>query len=75
MREKAQPHDPLGHYQKREPFQKSLWSKIGVDHMFDHIWKTSEFPSAERKTEYPGVAQLVAHVIWEREAGVRAALS
>ena len=27
-----------------------------------------------RKTEYPGVAQLVAHVIWEREAGVRAAL-
>ena len=24
--------------------------------------------------EYPGVAQLVAHVIWEREAGVRAAL-
>ena len=28
-----------------------------------------------RKTEYPGVAQLVAHVIWEREAGVRATLS
>ena len=27
-----------------------------------------------RKTEYPGVAQLVAHVIWEREAGVRVAL-
>ena len=23
-----------------------------------------------RKTEYPGLAQLVAHVIWEREAGV-----
>ena len=27
-----------------------------------------------RKMKYPGVAQLVAHVIWEREAGVRAAL-
>ena len=27
-----------------------------------------------QKIEYPGVAQLVAHVIWEREAGVRAAL-
>ena len=45
------------------------WSKIGVDHMFDHIWKTFEFPSAERKTEYPGVAQLVAHVIWVHGAG------
>lgn len=27
-----------------------------------------------QKTKYPGVAQLVAHVIWVREAGVRAAL-
>ena len=27
-----------------------------------------------RKTEYPGVAKVVAHVIWVREAGVRAAL-
>ena len=26
------------------------------------------------KIGYPGVAQLVAHVIWVREAGVRAAL-
>ena len=35
------------------------------------------FPSSHgimQETEYPGVAQLVAHVIWEREAGVRAAL-
>ena len=40
------------------------WSKIGVDHMFDHNWKIS----------YPGVAQLVARLLWEREAGVRAAL-
>ena len=31
------------------------WSKIGVDHMFDHNWKTS----------YPGVAQLVARLLWE----------
>ena len=27
-----------------------------------------------RKMKYPGIAQLVAHVIWVREAGVRAAL-
>ena len=27
-----------------------------------------------QKTEYPGVAQLVARLLWEREAGVRAAL-
>ena len=39
------------------------WSKIGVDHMFDHNWKIS----------YPGVAQLVARLLWEREAQVRAA--
>ena len=26
-------------------------------------------------TLYPGVAQLVARLLWEREAGVRAALS
>ena len=31
------------------------WSKIGVDHMFDHNWKIS----------YPGVAQLVARLLWE----------
>ena len=27
-----------------------------------------------QKIEYPGLAQLVARVVWEREAGVRAAL-
>ncbi len=27
-----------------------------------------------RKIEYPGIAQLVARQLWEREAGVRAAL-
>ena len=31
--------------------------------MFDHNWKIL----------YPGVAQLVARLLWEREAGVRAA--
>ena len=35
------------------------WSKIGVDHMFDHNWKIS----------YPGVAQLVARLLWEQDAG------
>ena len=35
------------------------WSKIGVDHMFDHNWKTL----------YPGVAQLVARLLWEQDAG------
>ena len=35
------------------------WSKIGVDHMFDHNWKTS----------YPGVAQLVARLLWEQDVG------
>ena len=34
------------------------WSKIGVDHMFDHNWKIS----------YPGVAQLVARLLWEQDA-------
>ena len=34
------------------------WSKIGVDHMFDHNWKIS----------YPGVAQLVARLLWEFQA-------
>ena len=36
MREKAQPHNPLGHYQKREPVLQSRWSKNGQDHMKDH---------------------------------------
>ena len=35
---KAQPHNPLGHYQKREPFRQSRWSKNGLDHMFDHSY-------------------------------------
>lgn len=36
MREKAQPHNLLGHYQKREPFPQSRWSKNDQDHMKDH---------------------------------------
>ena len=36
------------------------WSKIGVDHMFDHNWKIS----------YPGVAQLVARLLWERAGAI-----
>ena len=32
----AQPRDPLGHYQKREPFPQSRWSKNDRDHMKDH---------------------------------------
>ncbi len=35
------------------------WSKIGVDHMFDHNWKIP----------YPGVAQLVARLLWEQDVG------
>ena len=35
------------------------WSKVGIDHMFDHNWKIS----------YPGVAQLVARVVWDHQAG------
>ena len=38
MREKAQPHNPLGHYQKRGPFPQSRWSKNGLDHMLDHSY-------------------------------------
>ena len=38
MRTKAQPHNPLGHYQKREPVRQSRWSKNGLDHMFDHSY-------------------------------------
>ena len=37
------------------------WSKIGVDHMFDHNWKIS----------YPGVAQLVARLLWECRGAIR----
>ena len=37
------------------------WSKNDLDHMFDHNWKTSQ----------PGVAQLVARMLWERGARVR----
>ena len=36
MRENTQPHNPLGHYQKRELFPQSRWSKNGQDHMKDH---------------------------------------
>ena len=35
------------------------WSKNDLDHMFDHNWKTSQ----------PGVAQLVARLLWEQDAG------
>ena len=35
------------------------WSKNDLDHMFDHNWKIS----------YPGVAQLVARLLWEQDAG------
>ena len=38
MRTKPQPRNPLGHYQKREPFRQSRWSKNGLDHMFDHSY-------------------------------------
>ena len=38
MRTKAQPHNPLGHYQKREPVRQSRWSKNGLDHMLDHSY-------------------------------------
>ena len=35
--------------------------------MFDHIWHKTQNLN-------PGLAQLVARLLWEREAGVRAAL-
>ena len=35
------------------------WSKTGVDPIFDHSWKIP----------YPGVAQLVARLLWEQDAG------
>ena len=35
------------------------WSKNDLDHMFDHNWKTSQ----------PGVAQLVARLLWENTPG------
>ena len=34
------------------------WSKIGVDHMYDHNWKIL----------YPGVVQLIERVVWDHEA-------
>ena len=34
------------------------WSKNDLDHMFDHNWKTSQ----------PGVAQLVARLLWGETA-------
>ena len=34
------------------------WSKSSVAPIFDHSWKIS----------YPGVAQLVARLLWEQEA-------
>ena len=40
--------------------------------------KNFDFPSRRdimAEIEYPGVAKLVSRLIWEREAGVRAALS
>ena len=35
------------------------WSKTGADPIFDHSWKIP----------YPGVAQLVARLLWEQDAG------
>ena len=35
------------------------WSKTGVDPIFDHSWKIP----------YPGVAQLVARLLWEKPPG------
>ena len=36
MRDKLQPRNPLGHYQKRDAFQKNSWLKNSLDHIFDH---------------------------------------
>ena len=54
--------NPLIRLRYRQFPRKPLWSKNPPDHMFDHIW---------RKTQNlnPGLAQLVARLLWEQDVG------
>ena len=60
--EKCYPRNPLIRLRYRHFPRKPRWSKKPPDHMFDHIW---------RKTQNlnPGLAQLVARLLWEQDVG------
>ena len=59
MRTKPQPRNPLGHYQKRNHFGKVVGQKTALTTCLTTVIIIL----------YPGVAQLVAHVIWVHGAG------